>query len=414
MTAFSLSGGELHAECVSLATIAERFGTPCYVYSRAALEASYDAFTGAFAGIPHLVCYAMKANSNLAILNLLARRGAGFDIVSAGELERVIAAGGNPAKTVFSGVGKSASEMETALASGIRCFNVESAAELALLDAVAGRVGKRAPISIRVNPDVDPRTHPYIATGLKESKFGVAYNEAPALYRHAAGLAHIDVQGIDCHIGSQITDLAVYVEAARKMFALVDAIESGGVALRHIDLGGGLGIRYGDEVTIDPAAYALAVRDLLGQRTHELLFEPGRFLVGEAGLLLTRVLYLKPGETRDFAVVDAAMNDLLRPALYAAWHPVDAVRPRTGEARRWQIVGPVCESGDFLAHDRDLVIAAGDLLAVRAAGAYGFVMSSNYNSRPRACEVVVDADRVHLARPRERIADLFARESMLP
>ena len=411
---FAYRDGRLHAEQVSLDEIARRFGTPCYVYSRAAIESAYGEFARALRGRDSLICYSVKANSNLAVLALLARLGAGFDIVSGGELERVIAAGGNPANTVFSGVGKSASEMETALASGIRCFNVESAAELALLDAVAGRVGKRAPISIRVNPDVDPRTHPYIATGLKESKFGVAYNDAPALYRHAAGLAHIDVQGIDCHIGSQITDLAVYVEAARKMFALVDAIESGGVALRHIDLGGGLGIRYGDEVTIDPAAYALAVRDLLGQRTHELLFEPGRFLVGEAGLLLTRVLYLKPGETRDFAVVDAAMNDLLRPALYAAWHPVEAVRPRAGEARRWQIVGPVCESGDFLAHDRDLVIAAGDLLAVRAAGAYGFVMSSNYNSRPRACEVVVDGDRVHLARPRERIADLFARESMLP
>jgi diaminopimelate decarboxylase len=414
VTAFSLSRGELHVERVPLATIAERFGTPCYVYSRAALEASYDAFDAAFAGIPHLVCYAMKANSNLAILNLLARRGSGFDIVSGGELERVIAAGGDPAKTVFSGVGKSAAEMEAALVAGIRCFNVESAAELEVLNAVAGRAGKRAPISIRVNPDVDPKTHPYIATGLKESKFGVAYNEAPALYRHAAGLAHIDVQGVDCHIGSQITDLAVYVEAAQKMFALVDAIEAQGVALRHIDLGGGLGIHYGDEVTIDPGAYALAVRDLLGRRAHELLFEPGRFLVGEAGLLLTRVLYLKPGESRDFAIVDAAMNDLLRPALYAAWHPVEPVRPRTGEARRWQIVGPVCESGDFLAHDRELVIAAGDLLAVRAAGAYGFVMSSNYNSRPRACEVIVDGDRVHLARPRERIADLFMHERTLP
>ncbi len=414
MTAFSLSRGELHVERVSLATIAERFGTPCYVYSRAALEASYDTFDAAFAGIPHLVCYAMKANSNLAILNLLARRGSGFDIVSGGELERVIAAGGDPAKTVFSGVGKSALEMEAALAAGIRCFNVESAAELEVLNAVAGRVGKRAPISIRVNPDVDPKTHPYIATGLKESKFGVAYSEAPALYRHAAGLAHIDVQGIDCHIGSQITDLAVYVETARKMFALVDVLEAQGDALRHIDLGGGLGIRYEDETTIDPGAYALAVRELLGQRPHELLFEPGRFLIGEAGLLLTRVLYLKPGESRDFAIVDAAMNDLLRPALYAAWHPVEPVRPRSGEARRWQIVGPVCESGDFLAHDRDLVVAPGDLLAVRAAGAYGFVMSSNYNSRPRVCEVIVDGDHVHLARPRERIADLFNTESMLP
>jgi len=414
VSAFPVSRGELHVERVSLATIAERFGTPCYVYSRAALEANYDAFDAAFAGLPHLVCYAMKANSNLAILNLLARRGAGFDIVSGGELERVIAAGGDPAKTVFSGVGKSALEMEAGLACGIRCFNVESAAELEVLNAVAGRVGRRAPISIRVNPDVDPKTHPYIATGLKESKFGVAYNEAAALYAHAARLAHIDVQGLDCHIGSQITDLAVYVETARKMFSLVDVLEARGAALRHIDLGGGLGIRYEDEAAIDPGAYALALRELLGQRPHELLFEPGRFLIGAAGLLLTRVMYLKPGGSRDFAIVDAAMNDLLRPALYAAWHPVEPVRPRAGEARRWQIVGPVCESGDFLAHDRDLVIAPGDLLAVRAAGAYGFAMSSNYNSRPRACEVIVDGDRVHLARPRERIADLFSCESMLP
>jgi len=414
VNAFPVLRGELHVERVPLTTIAERFGTPCYVYSRAALEASYDAFAAAFAGIPHLVCYAMKANSNLAILNLLARRGAGFDIVSGGELARVIAAGGDPAKTVFSGVGKSAAEMEAALAAGIRCFNVESAAELEVLDAVAGRAGKRAPISIRVNPDVDPKTHPYIATGLKESKFGVAYSEAPALYKHAASLRHIDVQGIDCHIGSQITDLAVYVESARKMFALVDAIEAAGVALRHIDLGGGIGIRYGNEATIDPDAYARALRELRGERRHELVFEPGRFLVGEAGLLLTRVLYLKPGESRDFAIVDAAMNDLLRPALYAAWHPVEPVRPRAGAARRWQIVGPVCESGDFLAHDRELALATGDLLVLRAAGAYGFVMSSNYNSRPRACEVIVDGEQMHLARPRERIADLFAHESTLP
>ncbi len=414
VSAFALSGGELHAERVPLATIAERFGTPCYVYSRAALETNYDAFDAAFSAIPHLVCYAMKANSNLAILNLLARRGCGFDIVSGGELERVIAAGGDPAKTVFSGVGKSAVEMEAAMAAGIRCFNIESAPELEVLNAVAGRVGKRAPISVRVNPDVDPKTHPYIATGLKESKFGVAYNEAPALYRHAAGLAHIDVQGIDCHIGSQITDLTVYVEAAQKMFGLVDAIEALGIALRHVDLGGGLGIRYGDEATIDAGAYALAVRRSLGQRQLEVLFEPGRFLVGEAGVLLTRVMYLKPGESRDFAIVDAAMNDLLRPALYDAWHPVEVVRPRTGKPRRWQIVGPICESGDFLAHDRDLVLAEGDLLAVRAAGAYGFVMSSNYNTRPRACEVIVDGDRVHLARPRERIVELFEHESTLP
>jgi len=414
VTAFTRSGGELHAENVPLAAIAERFGTPCYVYSRAALEAGFRAFDAAFAGTPHLVCYAMKANSNLAVLNILARLGSGFDIVSGGELARVIAAGGDPARTVFSGVGKSATEMDAALTAGIRCFNVESAAELDVLNAVAGRAGSIAPISLRVNPDVDPKTHPYIATGLKETKFGVAFTEAPALYRHAAGLPHIDVRGIDCHIGSQITDLSVYVETAEKMFGLVDSIESDGIPLHHIDLGGGLGIRYRDEETIDPSAYALAVRHALGSRPHELLFEPGRFLVGAAGVLLTRVMYLKPGAARNFAIVDAAMNDLLRPALYDAWHSVEPVRPRGGAARRWQIVGPVCESADFLARDRELVLAAGDLLAVRGAGAYGFVMSSNYNSRPRASEVIVDRDRTHLARPRESAADLFARESMLP
>jgi diaminopimelate decarboxylase len=414
VSAFSLSGGELHAEGVALAAIAERFGTPCYVYSRAALEGSFRAFDAAFAGTRHLVCYAIKANSNLAVLNILARLGSGFDIVSGGELARVIAAGGDPRNVVFSGVGKTAAEMRAALEAGIRCFNVESAAELEALNAVAGGAGRRAPISLRVNPDVDPKTHPYIATGLKESKFGVAFADAPALYRRAAALPHIDVQGIDCHIGSQVTDLSVYVEAAGRVFDLVDRIERDGIALHHVDLGGGLGIRYRDEETIDAAAYAGAIRQALGGRRHELLFEPGRFLVGEAGVLLTRVVYLKPGEAHDYAIVDAAMNDLLRPALYAAWHPVEPVRPRAGDARRWQIVGPVCESGDFLAHDRKLALAAGDLLAVRAAGAYGFVMSSNYNSRPRACEVVVDGDRMHLARPRERASELYAQEVMLP
>lgn len=414
MTVFRRIGGELHAESVPLAAIADQFGTPCYVYSRAALEDGYRAFAGPLAGTRHLVCYALKANSNLAVLNLLARLGCGFDIVSGGELARVIAAGGDTAKVVFSGVGKTDSEMAAALGAGIRCFNVESTAELEALNGVAERVGKVAPVSLRVNPDVDPKTHPYIATGLKESKFGIAFAEAPALYRHAARLAHIAVRGIDCHIGSQVTDLGVYVEAAEKIMDLVDRIEADGIALSHIDLGGGLGIRYRDEVTIDPGEYGRAVRNVLGSRPHELLFEPGRFLVGNAGLLLTRVTYLKPGPDRNFAIVDAAMNDLLRPALYRAWHPVESVGPSTGAVRRWQIVGPICESGDFLAHDRELSLAAGDLLAVGAAGAYAFVMSSNYNSRPRACEVVVDRDRVHLARARESVADLFAHESILP
>jgi diaminopimelate decarboxylase len=412
--AFRYVAGELHAEEVALAEVAARFGTPCYVYSRAAIEGGFRAFDAAFAGLPHLVCYAMKANANLAVLNLLARAGSGFDLVSGGELARALAAGADPAKIVFSGVGKTAAEMDAALRAGILCFNVESAAELALLNEVAGAAGKKAPVSFRVNPDVDPRTHPYISTGLKESKFGVAYAEAPALYREAASLRHIEVRGIDCHIGSQVTALSAYEEAAEKIFALVDRVEADGIALEHVDLGGGLGIRYRDEETIDPYALALAVRRARGPRRHRLLLEPGRFLVGHAGVLLTRVLYLKPSVGRDFAIVDAAMNDLIRPALYAAWHAVDPVRPRSEPPRRWQLVGPVCESADFLAHDRDLALAPGDLLAVRAAGAYGFAMSSNYNARPRACEVVVDGARVHLVRPRETLADLYAREAMLP
>ncbi|MBL0289384.1 MAG: diaminopimelate decarboxylase [Betaproteobacteria bacterium] len=414
MTPFRPVDGTLHAEDVALTAIAARFGTPCYVYSRAALEARYRQYADAFAGTPHLVCYAMKANSNLAVLDVFARLGCGFDIVSGGELARVLAAGGDPAKVVFSGVGKTESEMEAALAARILCFNVESAAELAVLNAVAGRLGTTAPVSFRVNPDVDPRTHPYIATGLKESKFGVAFDDAPALYRHAATLPHVAVRGIDCHIGSQITDLPAYAEATARMLELVDGLEADGIRLDHVDLGGGIGIRYRDEVTIDPRDYARVVRGQFRDRPHKLLFEPGRFLVGDAGVLLTRVLYLKPGDGHHFAIVDAAMNDLIRPALYDAWHAVDAVRPRAGAARHWQIVGPICESGDFLARDRELVLAPGDLLAVRGAGAYGFAMSSNYNSRPRACEVMVDGARAHLIRPRETLADLFAHETRLP
>jgi len=414
MSFFPVVDGELHVEGVPLASVAEHFGTPCFVYSRAAIEGGYREFDAAFAGQSHLVCYAVKANSNLAVLNLLARSGSGFDIVSGGELERVIAAGGDPARTVFSGVGKTALEIEAALSAGIHCFNVESAAELDLIEAVAERVGAIAPVALRVNPDVDPRTHPYISTGLKESKFGVAWIDALPLYRRAARLPHVSVLGIGCHIGSQVTDLSVYVEAAEKVFALVDLIEADGIPLTHIDLGGGLGIRYRDEETIDPYQYALAVKRALGDRPQRLLFEPGRFLVGNAGVLLTRVLYLKPGAARDFAIVDAAMNDLIRPALYSAWHEVEAVRPRADAPRRWQIVGPVCESADFLAHDRELALAAGDLLAVRSAGAYAFAMSSNYNSRPRACEVVVDGKSMHCARSRETNADLFTRESLLP
>ena len=413
-SAFAYASGELHAEAVPLASIAERFGTPCYVYSRSALEGNFRAYDRAFAGLPHLVCYAIKANSNLAVLDLFARLGSGFDIVSGGELARVLAAGGDPAKVVFSGVGKTETEMEAALAAGILCFNVESAEELETLAAVAARAGKAAPVSFRVNPDVDPKTHPYIATGLKESKFGVAFADAPALYRRAAALPQIAVRGIDIHIGSQITELAPYREAAAKVLDLVDRLAADGIALHHIDMGGGLGIRYRDETPVALADYAGMLRELFRGRREQLLLEPGRRLVGDAGVLLTRVTYLKPGQDRAFAIVDAAMNDLLRPALYDAWHPVDPVRPRAAPSRRWEIVGPVCESGDFLARDRELALAPGDLLAIGAAGAYGFVMSSNYNSRPRAAEVIVDGERVHVVRSRETTAELFAREIPLP
>lgn len=411
---FVYRNGELCAEGVPLSEIAARFGTPCFVYSRAAITATWQEFAEAFAGMPHLVCYAMKANSNLAVLKLLADLGSGFDIVSEGELARVMAAGGDPAKVVFSGVGKSEREMAAALTAGILCFNVESAAELERLNAVAGRLGRRAPVSLRVNPDVDPRTHPYIATGLKESKFGIAYGEAPALYRRAAQLPHVDVRGLDIHIGSQITDLEPYRDATVKVLDLVDRLRSDGIPLAHVDVGGGLGIRYRDETPVSLAAYARMLRELFAGRPEHLVLEPGRRLVGGAGVLLTRVEYLKPGATKNFAIVDAAMNDLLRPALYDAWHAVDPVRPRDGDRQRWEIVGPVCESGDFLAQDRELALASGDLLAIGAAGAYAMSMSSNYNARPRACEVLVDDRQAHLARRRERIEELFALENVAP
>ena len=414
MKAFNYRGGVLAAESVSLADIAARFGTPCFVYSRAALEDAYRQFDGAFGDAPHLVCYAMKANSNLALLNLLARLGSGFDIVSGGELARAIAAGGDPHKIVFSGVGKTTEEMRRALELGIHCFNVESASELDRLDATARQAGKRAPVSIRVNPDVDPGTHPYISTGLKESKFGVAFDDALPLYRRAAGLANIEVRGIDMHIGSQIVGLDPHLEAAAKVLALVDRLSADGIRLEHIDFGGGIGIRYRDEETVDPHQYALAIRRLLGSRPLKLLFEPGRFLVGNAGVLLTRVSYLKPGRLRNFAIVDAAMNDLLRPALYDAWHGVWPVVPRTEPEQLWQVVGPVCESADFIARDRMLALAEGDLLAILSAGAYAMAMSSNYNSRARGAEVIVDGETAHLVRPRETVEELYAHESLLP
>ena len=414
MAAFSYRNGELAAEAMSLEDIATRFGTPCLVYSRAALEGAFREFDAAFAGIPHLVCYAMKANSNLGVLNVFARLGSGFDIVSGGELARAIAAGGDPARIVFSGVGKTDAEMAQALELSIHCFNVESASELEHLNRIAGRLGKRAPVSFRVNPDVDPKTHPYISTGLKENKFGVAFDAAHALYRRAASLPHVSVRGIDMHIGSQVTELDPHVQAAEKAFVLIDQLAAEGIHLEHIDIGGGIGIRYRDEQTIDLGEYAQAIARLRGDRTIKVLLEPGRFLVGNAGVLLTRVTYLKPGAERSFAIVDAAMNDLLRPALYDAWHDVRPVRPRATPTSVWQIVGPVCESADFLAHDRELALEEGDLLAICSAGAYTMAMSSNYNSRTRAAEVIVDGKSAHLVRPRETIAELYARESMLP
>lgn len=413
MTPFTLQDGVLHVENLALDQIASQFGTPCYVYSRAALEAAFREFQDEVSGLDALVCYAVKANGNLAILKLFARLGAGFDIVSGGELQRVIAAGGDPAKVVFSGVGKTAAEMEQALEAGIFCFNVESAPELERLNEVAGRLGKIAPVSLRVNPDVNAKTHPYISTGLKENKFGVAYADARAVYRRAAALPHLAVHGIDCHIGSQLLDPAPFAEALDRLLVLLDALAEDGIQLTHIDLGGGLGIRYQDETPPSVAAYLRPLLKKLEGRGLKLLLEPGRRLVGEAGALLTRVEYLKPGE-KHFAIVDAAMNDLARPALYDAWHDIVPVRPRSDVAvEQWDVVGPVCESGDFLGRGRPLALQAGDLLALLSAGAYGMSMSSNYNSRPRAAEVIVDGSTPHLVRRRESIAELFAGEQVI-
>lgn len=404
--------GRLHLEDVALDTLAERFGTPLYVYSRQALETAYQAYSDAFAATPHLICYAVKANSSLAILNLFARLGAGFDIVSGGELARVLAAGGDPGKVVFSGVGKTADEMRAALDAGILCFNVESASELHRLNRVAGELGKVAPVSFRVNPDVDPKTHPYISTGLKENKFGVPIADAPALYRLAASLPSLAITGIDCHIGSQLTDLSPLADAADRVLALVDALAAEGITLHHIDLGGGVGIRYHNETPPDLAAYGCVLAQKFAGRREKLLLEPGRSLVGNAGLLLTRVEYLKPGEDKNFAIVDAAMNDLMRPALYEAYHEIVAVNERPTPAKRYDIVGPICETGDFLGFARDLAIEEGDLLALLSAGAYGMSMASNYNSRPRAAEVMIDKNKINLVRDRETVHDIMSGERL--
>lgn len=401
---------ELYVENVSLADIATKFGTPCYVYSKKELSDCFQRFEAGFDGIDHVTCYAIKANPSLAILNLLAKAGAGFDIVSGGELARVIAAGGNPAKVVFSGVGKTESEMRAALQAGIMCFNVESAAELERLNRVSGSMGKTAPVSLRVNPNVDAKTHPYISTGLRDNKFGVAYEDAFALYRKASEMPNIEIHGVDCHIGSQLTELAPFLDAFDRILELFDQLAAAGIIIRNIDIGGGLGIRYRDETPPDFAAYAKAILHKLGSRKVKLVMEPGRALVGNAGLLLTRVEYLKHGETKNFAIVDAAMNDLMRPALYDAYHEIVPVRATTAKDEIYDVVGPVCESGDFLGRDRQLPLAQDDLLAILSAGAYGMSMSSNYNTRPRAAEVMVDRDTCHLIRERETVEQLFALE----
>lgn len=414
MQAFTSRDGQLFAEGVALSAIAERFGTPTYVYSRAHIEAQYRAYADALAGMPHLVCFAVKANSNLGVLNVLARLGAGFDIVSRGELERVLAAGGEPAKIVFSGVGKTRDDMRRALEVGVHCFNVESVDELERLQLVAAELGKTASISLRVNPDVDAGTHPYISTGLKENKFGIDIEQAPAVYARAAELANLRIVGVDCHIGSQLTSLPPFLDALERLLALVDLLAAQGIQIQHLDLGGGLGVQYRDEQPPLAGDYIAAVRERLKGRELTLVFEPGRSIVANAGVLLTRVEYLKHTAHKDFAIVDAAMNDLIRPALYQAWMDVTPVQPRDGQARHYDLVGPICETGDFLAKGRELVLAEGDLLAVRSAGAYGFVMSSNYNTRGRAAEVLVDGEQVFEVRRRETLAELYAGESLLP
>ena len=419
MSPFTYRGEHLYAEDVALADIANKVGTPCYVYSRAYIETQWQAFDRAFGARDHLVCYSVKANSNLGLLNVLARLGSGFDIVSVGELERVLAAEGDPAKVVFSGVGKGVHEMERALEAGIGCFNAESEAELILLNEVAARLGRPAAVSLRINPDVDAKTHPYISTGLKESKFGIPMHEARAAYHMAQKLTHLRIVGVDCHIGSQLTELAPFADALERVLTLVDQLAADGIALQHLDLGGGLGIRYRDEQPPPPADYVAAFLkrlDANGDRYRKLklFIEPGRAIVGNAGVLLTRVQYLKHAETKNFAIVDAGMNDLMRPALYDAWQDIAAVHKRDGAPKKYDVVGPVCESGDFLGRDRMLQVQAQDLLAVHSAGAYGSSMSSNYNTRPRCPEVMVEGKRFHVVRRRETLEEMLLPESLLP
>lgn len=407
--------GQLWAENVALSQLAEQYGTPLYVYSRATLERHWNAFDSSVGEHPHLVCYAVKANSNLGVLNTLARLGSGFDIVSGGELERVIAAGGDPSKVVFSGVGKTAAEMKRALELKIKCFNVESEPELERLNKVAGELGVKAPISLRINPDVDANTHPYISTGLRDNKFGIAFDRAPAVYAFAKKLENLEIHGIDCHIGSQLTDIEPFIDATDRLLALIDQLRADGINIKHLDVGGGLGVVYRDELPPQPSDYAKALLARLDNHADlELIFEPGRAIAANAGVLLTKVEFLKPTEHKNFAIIDAAMNDLMRPALYQAWQDIVPVVPREGEAVTYDLVGPICETGDFLGKDRALVLEEGDLLAVRFAGAYGFVMSSNYNTRSRAAEVMVDGDKTHLVRQREELTSLWELENILP
>ncbi|WP_438957729.1 diaminopimelate decarboxylase [Porticoccus sp.] len=414
MKHFDYRDGRLCAEGVALDTIAERYGTPTYVYSRAALTEHFMAYQDALAGRRHLICYAVKANSNLAVLNVLAQLGAGFDIVSVGELERVLAAGGDPAKVIFSGVGKQPSEMARALQVGIHCFNVESEAELAVLNQVAGESGMKANISLRVNPDVDAKTHPYISTGLRDNKFGIDISQALDVYLAASKMPHLTITGIDCHIGSQLTEIAPFIDALNRVLKLVEQLSTNGIKLEHLDLGGGLGVCYQNEQPPHPSEYIAAIRQQLDQSPMTLVLEPGRSIAANAGILLTRVEYLKPGKDKNFAIVDAAMNDMIRPALYEAWMAIEPVSPHTGTPHHWDIVGPVCETGDFLGKNRRLALEQGDLLCVYSAGAYGFTMSSNYNSRGRAAEIMVDGNRAHQVRARETAEDLIRGETLLP
>ena len=414
MDYFNYKGDSLLAEAIPVADIAQKYGTPCFIYSRATLERHYGVYQEALKGCPHLICFAVKANSNIAVINVLARLGAGFDIVSGGELERVIAAGGDTSKVIFSGLGKTEAEIERALQLGIYCFNIESGAELDRIDRIAQRLGKKAPISVRVNPDVNTDTHPYISTGQKENKFGISYEQAIDIYRRAAILEGIKILGIDCHIGSQLTSVEPFLDATDRLLTLTDRLANEGILLTHFDVGGGLGVTYGEEEPPHPSELIAMIRSRFANREMTLLIEPGRTISANAGIFVTKVEYLKQTNHKNFAIIDGAMNDLLRPALYGAWQEIIPVNRRQGDGITYDVVGPVCESSDFLGKERVLCIKAGDLLAVRSAGAYGFAMSSNYNTRPRSAEIMVDHDKSYLVRPRETITELFAGESCLP